>query len=111
MRDETTIAEPVGRVEIRQAASAEELASARELSGEYASVDGRPCFATLEQELASLPGQYAPPAGRLLLALVGGSAVGCVGLAPVGKALCKMKRLYVRPEFRGTGAGRRLAEA
>ena len=89
---------------------------AREILREYASslaVDL--CFQNLEAELASLPGEYAAPAGQLLLAFVGDALAGCGGLRALPDAdhanACEMKRLYVRPAFRRFGLGRVLAEA
>ncbi|HEU0038281.1 MAG TPA: GNAT family N-acetyltransferase, partial [Verrucomicrobiae bacterium] len=62
-----------------------------------------------ERELTALPGRYAPPAGSLLLALDGTNAAGCAALRNIGDGICEMKRLYVRPAFRGKGLGRALA--
>lgn len=70
-----------------------------------------PAFQDLRAEAATLPGRYAPPAGRLLLARCGGDPVGCVALQQIGESLCEMKRLFVRPAFRGRGIGRALAQA
>ena len=89
---------------------------ARELLREYArSLTVDLCFQHFEEELASLPGEYAVPSGQLLLAYVDGALAGCGGLrALVGTDYanaCEMKRLYVRPAFRRFGLGRVLAQA
>jgi len=65
------------------------------------------CFQNFEQELAGLPGEYAPPAGRLLIA----EGAGCIALRQIDQEICEMKRLYVRPGNRGTGLGRSLIVA
>jgi len=92
------------------------LEPAREILREYArSLEIDLCFQNFEAELAELPGEYAAPAGQLLLAHVDGALAGCGGLRALPDAdyanACEMKRLYVRPAFRRFGLGRVLAEA
>lgn len=69
------------------------------------------CFQNFEKELADLPGDYAPPTGRLLVAMDETQLAGCAALRRVDDQVCEMKRLYVRPTYRGAGLGRKLAEA
>ncbi len=96
---------------ILQAATPAQVAQARELFLEYAkSLGFSLCFQNFDQELAGLPGDYAPPSGRLLLAELQGELAGCVALHRFEPDTCEMKRLYLRPKFRGKGLGRRLAE-
>lgn len=90
----------------------EHLNTIRELFKAYqASLNFDLCFQNFDEELAELPGDYAPPEGRLLLAVVKLDIVGCVGLRKLSEGICEMKRLYVKPEFRGLGIGRSLSIA
>jgi len=94
-----------------QAESLAQVAQARELFQEYAqSLGVNLCFQNFEQELAGLPGHYASPDGRLLLAEYDGQLAGCVALHKWDNGICEMKRLYLRPSFRGKGLGRAIAE-
>jgi putative acetyltransferase len=94
----------------------EEIEAVRTLFQEYADALGVDlCFQQFDKELATLPGDYAPPRGALILASIDGEAAGCCALRPLDSAdypnAAEMKRLYVRDRFRGSGLGRELAEA
>jgi putative acetyltransferase len=98
-----------------QVESPSQVAHARELFLEYAQSLGFSLgFQSFDTELANLPGDYTPPHGRLLLAEYEGQLAGCVALhklgSETGSEFCEMKRLYLRPQFRGKGLGRAFAD-
>jgi len=97
------------------AAGTQDVETVRMLFREYAGVLGFDlCFQDFDQELAMLPGRYSPPDGVLMLALAMDAlhaAAGCVALRRFGANICELKRLYVRPAYRGSGLGRRLVGA
>ncbi len=98
-------------VEIIQATTTEHLATICELFAEYVESLGFDLsFQNIEEEVANLPGEYAPPEGRLFLALLDGQPAGCVALRQLSSAICEMKRMWVRPQFRGKKIGHALAE-
>jgi putative acetyltransferase len=98
--------------EIRQARFPDDAEAVRTLFREYAAeLNVDLCFQGFEAELAGLPGKYAPPGGCVLLAECDGHVAGCIALRPFRDNACEMKRLYVRPEFRGRRAGEQLARA
>ena len=99
-------------IEIVDAHAGGSLDEARRLFGEYvASLGVSLDFQGFDAEVAALPGDYAPPGGRLLVALSEGQPAGCVALRALAEGICEMKRLYVRPAFRGAKVGRALVEA
>ncbi|MFO7813888.1 MAG: GNAT family N-acetyltransferase [Pelovirga sp.] len=96
---------------IQAATSATQLDMMRDLFREYEQfLQVDLCFQDFNQELANLPGKYAPPDGALMLALNSEQPIGCVALRKLEEGICEMKRLYVKPEGRGTGLGKKLAE-
>jgi putative acetyltransferase len=97
-------------VKIRDAKT-DDIQPVRALFREYAEWVGDDiCFQRFEREMAELPGRYEPPDGRLLIGFVDGRLAGCAALRKLAAGICEMKRLYVRPPFRGTGLGRSLVE-
>ena len=111
--ENSSVSPVVSSFAFAQAESPTQIAQARELFLEYAqSLGFSLCFQNFDKELANLPGDYAPPTGRLLLAEYESQLVGCVALHRLDEAayeVCEMKRLYLRPQFRGKGLGLALA--
>jgi putative acetyltransferase len=96
-------------MEIREAATAEDLRTIQELFTEYWNLNQfDPSFQNFSEELASLPGPYASPQGRLCIAWLDDQATGCAALRSYGEVRCEAKRLYVRPPFQGKGIGKSL---
>ena len=102
------MSEPV----IRAAEGEGDLAAVRAMIQDYAAAyDFAMCFDGLGDEIATLPGAYGPPQGRLLIATVDSEPAGCVGVRPLSAGVAEAKRLYVRPRFRGRGLGQALCRA
>lgn len=102
----------MSEIAIIEATMPDDVAAAKALFLAYArSLDFDLCFQDFDAEIVGFPGKYAPPGGALLLAHKGDAPVGAVGLRDLGAGVCEMKRLYVPPQGRGGGAGRRLVSA
>lgn len=96
---------------IRPAEGPDDIDRVRQLLQEYrAMIAAALPFQPFDRELEELPGNFAPPSGRLILATIGGEPIGCIALRPWQGEVAEMKRLFVRPTGRGHGLGRRLAE-
>lgn len=99
-------------MDIIEATTLQQIETAANLFREYQQfLDVDLCFQGFERELVTLPGKYAPPSGAILLAEHEGEIAGCVAVRLLKGNICEMKRLYVKDEFRGLSAGRKLAEA
>ncbi|MBD0373600.1 MAG: GNAT family N-acetyltransferase [Pyrinomonadaceae bacterium] len=98
-------------LKLKDAETPAEIEEARRLFEEYRAWLGLDlCFQNFEKELRELPGAYAPPQGRLILALDDEAVAGCIALRDLGEKVCEMKRLFVRPRFQGRGLGRTLTD-
>jgi ribosomal protein S18 acetylase RimI-like enzyme len=90
----------------------EQIEAARELFNEYATeLAINMCFQNFDEELRTLPGKYAPPDGRLLLAYTDEELAGCIALRKLDDRTCEMKRLFIRPKFRAKGYGRKMIDS
>ena len=97
--------------DITLATEPEQIEDARALFREYEEWLGMSlCFQGFEEEVATLPGKYAPPGGRLYVAYDDGEPIGCIALRSIAPNICEMKRLYLRDAARGKGVGKRLIE-
>ena len=98
-------------VEIVQAKTVQHIDDARTLFRDYETWFGISlCFQNFDDEVATLPGKYAPPEGRLYIAYDGDTALGCIALRKLERSICEMKRLFVRDTGRGKGVGKLLIE-
>lgn len=98
-------------MEIIQAETEQQIAEAKVIFREYETWLGMSlCFQGFEEELAGLPGKYAPPNGRLYLAYSGDEVIGCIAMREIETGICEMKRLYLREAARGKGIGNQLIE-
>lgn len=97
---------------IFQANTPEDVDHARSLFEEYAAGLGISlCFQNFDRELANLPGDYAPPHGRLLIATENDQLAGCIAMRKLSPDVCEMKRLFLRPAYRGKGLGKLLVHS
>jgi ribosomal protein S18 acetylase RimI-like enzyme len=99
-------------MQILNVQSADQIEMIRTLFLEYAqSLDFNLCFQSFDEELASLPGKYAEPEGKLLIAIVDDQPAGCIAMRKLDNETCEMKRLWVQPPFRGRGIGEALVRS
>ena len=103
---------PHPAIVLLQPSSPDQVEEARQLFREYAeSLNFSLCFQGFDEELRTLPGSYSGPRGRLLLAQCEGRSAGCIALRQIENGICEMKRLYVRPAYRGKRIGELLVDS